>query len=116
MNESPSEAVEREVLEESGYKVRATRLLAVRNLTRVDDEPVRFFSNYALYFDCELIAKVQEASPLETSESAFFTLDALPLTVGMPDRPEEERRRRAREHYGRMFELHSDPHLPADFD
>ena len=46
VKETPSEAVEREVLEESGYEVRAQRLLAVRNLVRQPDEPTRFFSYY----------------------------------------------------------------------
>ena len=116
MNETPSEAVEREVLEESGYEVRAQRLLAVRNLVRQPDEPTRFFSYYGLYFDCDALGKVQDASPLETSESAFFPLDALPLTVGLVDRPDEERRVRARQHYERLFELQTNPHLPTDFD
>jgi len=117
VNETPSEAVEREVLEESGYEVKARRLLAVRNRMRLPDESIRFFNFYILYFDCEPTGKVQEPSPLETSEAAFHPLDDLPLTIRF-DGPftEEQRRAATRQHYGRLFELHNNPDLAPDFD
>ncbi len=51
MGESPSESVEREVEEESGYGVRAVRLLALWDR---DKHPPTPFHVYKLYFLCEL--------------------------------------------------------------
>lgn len=106
VNESPSEAVVRETLEESGYLVRPTRLLAVYDRSRHPHDSPRFRTFYTLFFDCDLVGKVQEASPLETDDAAFFPVDDLP-PMRVPWMPEQ---------IGRLFELHSDPHLPRDFD
>ena len=103
VNEAPSQAVAREVLEESGYAVRPTRLLAVYDSAR---SGCRFYNFYHLFFDCELVAKVQEPSPLETSDPRFFPADALPPLV-MADGAAQ---------IARLFQLHDDPHLPPDFD
>jgi ADP-ribose pyrophosphatase YjhB (NUDIX family) len=118
VNETPAQAVQREVLEETGFQIRATRLLAVRNLQRLPDESIRFFSYYGLYFDCEVIARAEShPDQPETSEAAFHPLDDLPPTVNLSGQETEaQRRARAERHYHRLYELHSNPALPADFE
>jgi len=105
VNEPPSRAVEREVREESGYEVRATKLLAVydRNL---HGHPPYIFHIYKLYFRCELTGG-KPADSNETSGARFFGQDELPpLSVA----------RTTPEVLERMFVHYHNPDLPADFD
>lgn len=76
VGESPSEAVVREVLEESGYQVQATRLLAVYDRDKHDHPPLAYYV-YKLFFECEIVGGTA-ASSLETEEVAFLALEALP--------------------------------------
>lgn len=76
VDETPAEAVAREVEEESGYRVRATRLLAVWDKRRHDHPPQPFFV-YKLVFQCALLGGAPRASD-ETDDVAFFAPDALP--------------------------------------
>jgi ADP-ribose pyrophosphatase YjhB (NUDIX family) len=118
VNDSPSEGAAREVLEETGFAVEPQRLLAVYDRMRHPHGTVRFRHLYTLFFDCELIGKVQEASTLETSGCGFFTADALPPLWEPPATREmaQEHRTHARDQILRLFELHNDPTLPPDFD
>ena len=54
VGESPSESVEREVKEESGYEVRAVRLLALWDRDKHPHPPLPFHV-YKLVFQCELL-------------------------------------------------------------
>lgn len=75
--ESPREGVEREVREETGFEVRATKLLAVYDRSRHGHEPLFPFHVYKLFFRCEITGG--EATPgMETSAVRFFAADSLP--------------------------------------
>ena len=105
INEPPSLAVEREVREEAGYRVKARKLLAVydRNL---HNHPPYPFHAYKLFFLCDLLEKT-EADALETSEAAFFPQDKLPpLSLT----------RVTAEEINRMYEHARHPDWPTDFD
>lgn len=114
IGEPPSVSAVREVYEESGYRARAVRLLALydRNL----HHPPSAFHSYKIFFQCELIdpepdddhAAHNGASYNETSEATFFREDTLPddLSVGRVTRVQLER----------FFHLYRNPHLPADYD
>ena len=108
LGESPSEAVVREVREESGYETRAAELLAVFNLGhRRDGRPLRA-NVYKLFFRCEPTGAAPQAiAGAETSEARFFPADELP-PLSSP--------RVTAEQLARMFERTRSPGLPADFD
>jgi ADP-ribose pyrophosphatase YjhB (NUDIX family) len=82
VGESPSEAVKREVKEESGYEVRAVRLLALLDRDKHPHPPIPFHV-YKLYFRCELSGGSPLAASTETEGVGFFSKDALPeLSLG----------------------------------
>jgi ADP-ribose pyrophosphatase YjhB (NUDIX family) len=77
VNDSPSEAVEKEVLQESGFKVRTERLLAVFDRAKHPHEPPFPFHIYKLFFLCAI--ESGEATPsAETASVDFFDAGALP--------------------------------------
>jgi len=76
-NESPSESVTREVAEESGFKTRAVKLLAVFDRAKHHHTPLHPFHVYKLFIRCEI--ESGEARPsLETLDVAFFAEDRIP--------------------------------------
>ena len=75
--ETPSENVEREVFEESGYKVKAKRLLAVYDRSRHGHYPEYPNYVYKMFFLCEIIGGESRTS-METSVVDFFGLHELP--------------------------------------
>lgn len=106
VNESPSEAVVREVREESGYHTRATKLLAVLDRSRHRHVPPFPYHICKLFMRCELIGG-KAATSSETDGVAFCALDGLPaLSVS---RVTESQIRR-------LFEHDRKPDLPTDFD
>jgi ADP-ribose pyrophosphatase YjhB (NUDIX family) len=104
VGEKPSEAVEKEVLQEAGFQVRASGLLAVLNRD-VRHRPRFPFHGWKLYFRCEEVAEVG-GDGIETDAYGFFAEDALP----------ELSHRTPPEHLARMFAHVRDPSLPTDFD
>jgi ADP-ribose pyrophosphatase YjhB (NUDIX family) len=76
VGEEPHLAAEREVLEESGLRVKAVRLIGVYDANRVEGS-LPLFHAYKLLFLCEVVGG-QPMTSSETSEVAFFALDALP--------------------------------------
>ena len=107
VGESPSEAIVREVYEESGYLTKATKLLALydRNHPRHNHPPMRHHV-YKLFFRCELIGGAP-AENLETSEVEFFAQQQIPelsLTRVVPSQ------------IARLFEHYYHPNLQTDFD
>lgn len=107
VGESPSEAIVREVYEESGYLTKATKLLALydRNHPRHNHPPMRHHV-YKLFFLCELIGGAP-AENLETSEVEFFAQQQIPelsLTRVVPSQIE------------RLFEHYYHPDWQTDFD
>jgi ADP-ribose pyrophosphatase YjhB (NUDIX family) len=107
INESPSEAVEREVWEESGYRVRALKLLALYDRNK-HDHPPHPYHVYKLFFLCELLSDERAEGPnLETEGVDFFALDALPeLSIA----------RVTAEQIARFFAHRAHPEWPTDFD
>lgn len=105
VNEAPSEAVEREVIEESGYKVRAVKLLAVYDRNK-HGHPPYIFHIYKLFFLCELLGG-EGCTSIETGGARFFDHDHLPpLSIA----------RTTREEIDRFFEHAQNPDWPTDFD
>src|SRR6185436_6326573 len=86
---SPGQVAVKEVREESGFDVRATKLLEVVGLHPAPS----LFSVYKLFVRCELVGGEARAS-VETTAVEFFPRDALPEL--------SERRTRA-EHVERVF-------------
>lgn len=105
VNEPPSRAVEREVWEESGYQVRATRLLAVYDRNLHGHLPY-IHHIYKLYLRCELTGGKPTDSH-ETSGARFFGQDELPPLSLSRTSPEV---------LARMFAHFHHPDWPADFD
>lgn len=85
--QSPKQCVEREALEESGFVVSATRLVAVKDRNLHPYLPRRLERIYKLFFLCELVGGEAKTS-LETSAVDWFALGEVPeLSVGrtLPD-------------------------------
>jgi len=75
VGDSPAAGAEREVWEESGYQVKAKRLVGVYDSNRID--PMTFYHAYKLVFLCEIIGGEAKTSN-ETTEVAFFGEDEIP--------------------------------------
>ncbi len=105
VGEPPSHAVEREVWEESGYRVRAVKLLALYDYKRHGHTPY-IFHLYKIFIRCEILGGEPQSS-LETDGVGFFAEDAIPaLSLGRTT-PDE---------IARMFAHYRHPEWPADFD
>jgi ADP-ribose pyrophosphatase YjhB (NUDIX family) len=76
VGETPAAAVEREVWEEAGLRVRARRLVGVYDANRIE-QALTLFHAYKLVFLCELVSG-ELAPSIETSEVGFFPADRLP--------------------------------------
>jgi ADP-ribose pyrophosphatase YjhB (NUDIX family) len=106
VNDRPSEAVEREVWEESGYQVRAAKLLAVYDRRLHGHRPPHPYGIYKLFFRCQLLGGAPKRS-IETDEAQFFASDEIPDLSLARTTPEE---------IARFFEHASHPDWPTDFD
>lgn len=101
----PSHAVEREVWEESGFRVRARRVIGVYDANRTG--PLEVFHAFKIVFLCELISG--EARPSnETTEVRFFASDEIPERLS-------GERTKAR-HIGDAFAAYADSSRPTVFD
>jgi ADP-ribose pyrophosphatase YjhB (NUDIX family) len=76
VNESPSEAVAREVFEEAGFKVKVIKLLALYDKQK-HEHPQQLPHAYKCFFLCDIVGGKATTS-IETTEVDFFTLDKLP--------------------------------------
>lgn len=80
--ESPRAGIEREVVEESGYRVRAVKLVALKDRALHGYVPRRLEHIYKLFFLCELLGGAATTS-IETTDAGFFALGDLPeLSLG----------------------------------
>jgi ADP-ribose pyrophosphatase YjhB (NUDIX family) len=103
--DTPSDATVREVWEESGYRTRATKLLALLDRTRQGHPPIPFHT-YKVFFQCEIVGG-EAAASMETAEVGFFRRDALPpLSLG----------RVTPRQIARFFDHRDHPEWPTDFD
>jgi ADP-ribose pyrophosphatase YjhB (NUDIX family) len=107
VGESPSQAVVREIYEESGYQTRAIKLLALydRNHPR-HGHPPQLYHSYKLFFQCELMGGSPKES-YETANAQFFSEDAI---------PELSLYRVVRSQITQAFAHLRQPELPTDFD
>ena len=106
VGDSPSEAVERELLEESGFQSRATKLCAVYDRNKHPHKPSFPFHLYKMFFLCEITAGEPRTSH-ETDAVEFFAENEIPpLSQGrvLPQQIEQ------------MFQYYRDPSIPTDFD
>jgi ADP-ribose pyrophosphatase YjhB (NUDIX family) len=105
VNTPPSKAVQKEVREEAGVIVQATKVLAVydRNLHGHPHYP---FHTWKIFILCELLSEATP-DPLETAEPSWF---------GERSLPELSINRVTAEEIHRMFEHHRNPDLPTEFD
>lgn len=76
VNESPSEAVIRETLEETGYEVSAKKMLALWDKLK-HNHPPQWPHAYKCFFLCDIVSGEPTAN-LEISEVDFFDIDKLP--------------------------------------
>lgn len=106
VNDSPTEAVEREVREESGFTAKVTKLAAVYDRAKHPHTPPFPFHIYKLFFLCEITGGEPRTST-ETLAVDFFSPSCLPpLSVT----------RVVAAQIHRMFEHLRNPTLPTDFD
>ncbi|MEN8174084.1 MAG: NUDIX hydrolase, partial [Chloroflexota bacterium] len=80
----PSEAAERETWEESGYQVKATKLIGLYDANR--SQPMAFFHAYKIIFLCEIVDGDAKISS-ETSEVAFFSESEIPKDLSLARTP-----------------------------
>jgi len=107
VGESPAEATEREVLEESGYATRAKKLIALQDRDR-QGYPPHAWHIWKAIFLCELLDGDQRELGAETTATRFFERESLPeqLRVGTSTRALIER----------CYEHRENPEWPTDFD
>jgi ADP-ribose pyrophosphatase YjhB (NUDIX family) len=106
VNTTPAENATKEVLEESGYIVEATKLASVWDRTR-QNHPDRIFSCYKMFFLCSLKGGTASTS-LETSEIGWFAENNIPEDLSLG--------RVLPHQIARMFAHHRDFALPTEFD
>jgi ADP-ribose pyrophosphatase YjhB (NUDIX family) len=105
VNDAPSQAVAREILEESGYRARAVKLAALVDKNR-HPHPPGVHHIYKLFFLCDLTGG-SPATSNETDAVDFFAVRALPeLSTGRVLASQIER----------LYQHWLDPALPTDFD
>ena len=105
VNDSPAEATEREVWEESGYRAKATKLLACYDRNK-HGHPPHAFHIYKLFFLCELEGGTPTTS-IETADVGFFSEDEIP-PLSLP--------RVTPAQITRFFEHYGHPDWATDFD
>ncbi len=105
INEPPSLAVEREVREESGYEVKAKKILAVFDRNQ-HGHPPYIFHSYKIYVLCELLGG-SPMNSIETGGAEFFARTEIP-PLSTP--------RTTLEVLERMFAHLDNPTLATDFD
>jgi ADP-ribose pyrophosphatase YjhB (NUDIX family) len=106
VNESPREAVEREVFEESGYRVQATKLLALFDRAKHPHWPPFPFHIYKVFILCDLVGGDPAASN-ETEAVGFIRENEIPELSIARTTPGQ---------ITRLFEHHRQPDLATDFD
>ncbi|HKD55000.1 MAG TPA: NUDIX hydrolase [Steroidobacteraceae bacterium] len=105
VNDAPSDAVAREIYEESGYRARAVKLAALVDKNR-HPHPPGVHHIYKLFFVCELIGG-SAATSSETDAVEFHRVQALPpLSTGRVLASQIER----------LYQHWLEPELPTDFD
>jgi ADP-ribose pyrophosphatase YjhB (NUDIX family) len=107
VNDAPSSAVEREILEESGYRATAIKLAALFDKNNpAHGHPPGLHHIYKLFFLCERTGGEPTLS-IETDGVQFFPVRSLPdLSLGRATQPQIER----------LYQHFLNKDLPTDFD
>jgi ADP-ribose pyrophosphatase YjhB (NUDIX family) len=106
VGQSPSGAVVKEVREESGFEVRAERVLMLLDRDRHDHPPI-VFHTWKLFILCTITGGAAAENTSETDSIGFFAEDDLPpLSIG----------RVTAAQIARLFHLHRTGVVAADFD
>jgi len=106
VGDSPAEAIRREILEESGYETRITKLAAVWDRS-LHPYPYGPFACVAMFFLAELVGGTATTS-LETCECSWFAIDQWPSDLSLG--------RVLPQQLHRMVTHYYQPELPTDFD
>ncbi len=104
IGDAPSQAVEREIREESGYQAKAIKLLALEDRKR--RHPPSLNEVYKVAFLCELTGGEAKTS-LETTAVGWFPENELPPL---------SQSRVTKEQIQRWFKHSRQPDLPTEFD
>ncbi len=105
--DSPSSAVTREILEETGYHSSAVKLIACWDREVQGNPPPLPVHVYKLFFLCRRNGIVQPPAALETLDVGWFDVQAPPpLSLGRINQRQLER----------ALAHHRDPSLPSEFD
>jgi ADP-ribose pyrophosphatase YjhB (NUDIX family) len=105
--DTPSAAVTREILEETGYHSSAVKLIACWDRELQGHPPPLPVHVYKLFFLCRRDGAVQPPAALETLEVGWFGLGELPPLSLSRVNPRQ---------LGRALAHHRDPSLPTEFD
>jgi ADP-ribose pyrophosphatase YjhB (NUDIX family) len=105
VGESPAQAAQREVWEESGFRVEAKKVIGIYDANRVGK--LELFHAYKIIFLCEMISGSPSVSD-ETTEVAFFSKDKIPGNLS-GDRTNPRQLQD-------VFTNLDDPNLPTLFD
>lgn len=104
LGNAPASVAEREVWEESGYRVKAEKVIAVMDANRI--EPLEFYHAFKIIFLCTLLDGEPRISH-ETLAVDFFAMENLPpLSI----------HRTNQEMLREVFEHIQDPVRPTAFD
>jgi ADP-ribose pyrophosphatase YjhB (NUDIX family) len=106
VNDPPSKAVEREIVEESGFRTEAERTIAVFDRAKQDNEPPFPFHVYKLFVLCRLLGDKAKTSR-ETTGVEF---------VGENEIPPLSLTRNTRKQIQFCFEARKNPDSPCRFD
>jgi len=101
----PAESAEREVWEESGFKVKAAKLIGVYDANRT--QPMEFYHAYKLVFLCKIIGG-EAATSNETTDVQFYAPNEIPQNFA----GERTRQR----HIDDAFSAYQNPEVPTIFD
>ncbi|CAN5587033.1 NUDIX hydrolase [soil metagenome] len=105
VGETAAEAAVRETYEESGYRVRAVKLISAYDRDRHGHPPIPYHV-YKLNFLCEVDDEAR-TTELDSAGAAFFSQEDLPALSLTRITPAQ---------VSRFFEHNRQPTLPTDFD
>ena len=105
INDSPSEAVTREIEEEAGIETRCVKLVALYDRNKHHHPPM-YFHAYKAFFICEYVDGIPVASG-ETSDVGYFSKS---------NYPDLSTSRVTKAQINKLFEHRRDMSLPTEFD
>jgi ADP-ribose pyrophosphatase YjhB (NUDIX family) len=105
VGENPSHAVEREVWEEAGFRVKASKVIGVYDANRLGR--LELFHAYKIVFLCDLISG-EATTSIETSDVAYFSQDNIPELLSCE--------RTKHRHIQDAFVYYENPGCPTYFD